>query len=152
MRRLARDHAEVGQGRARVPDEKVVDGVLAPVHPGRKGGPRRRRLRRMRGAKVVHAAALTRELLHVGQPSFVHESPYKTGIHAVEPEDDELLLEFLGGPRTAAAPRADTDNEQWREKAFHGVEGSEIITSGKRQTDACAGRRRGSPARGARDQ
>ena len=106
-RRLARAPCRDRAGRWRVADQEVVDVVLARVHAGRERGPRRRRLRRVRRAERRRRCRL-RELLHVRQLAFVHPLLDELRVHAVEAEDDELLLELLRRPaavRTRAAAR-----------------------------------------------
>ena len=44
---------------------------------------------------ATHAAAARRQLLHVRQLALVHPFLDEARIHAVEAEDDELLLELL---------------------------------------------------------
>src|SRR5947208_1597902 len=74
----------------------------------------------MRRAERAHAAAARRELLHVRQLPLVHPFLHEARVHAVEPEDDELLLEFLGRPpRPARRRNAETDNERGEKGAFH---------------------------------
>ena len=50
-------------------------------------------------------------------------------IHAVESEDDELLLKRFRRAITDARPCADTNEQQECEESLHSVAGREIITS-----------------------
>src|SRR3954467_6103625 len=113
-------HAEIGQVRFRVANQEIVDVVLARVHAGGERRPGRGRFRRMRRAERADAAAARRELLHVRQLALVHPFLHEAWVHAVEPEDDELLLELLRRPPRPACRRdAETDTEQGEKDAFH---------------------------------
>ena len=103
--RLAADHAEIGQVGGGIADQEVVDVVLARVDAGGKRGPRRRRLRRVRGAERIEAALIDQPL-EVGQLAVVDQLLDQIRVHAVEAEDDHLLP-VLAGRRFARAERRD---------------------------------------------
>ena len=118
-RRMAFDHAEIREVRARVADEKIVDVVLARVDAGGERGPRRRRFGRMRRAEFLHArAAAAGELRHVRQLTLVHPFLNESRIHAVEAEDDELLMEFFRRP-AASARDGETNDGRNDKDTFH---------------------------------
>jgi len=108
MRRLALHHRQVWQIRLRVAHQEVVDVVLAGIGAGGKRRPRRGRLGRMRGLEAMQPA-LRRQFREVGELAGRDPSLGELGIHAVETEDDELLLEALR--RHAAGARACHDGE-----------------------------------------
>ena len=67
------------------------------------------------------AAALAGQLLQVGQLALVHPPLHQARLQAVEPEDDELLVD--GGGRTsspAAKGGAEARGKQDHQVSFHG--------------------------------
>ena len=110
LRRRALHHPEVGQVGRRVADEEVVDVVLAGVHPGGERGPRRGRLRRVRGAERIRAP-LMRELRDVRELALAHPAVEQMGIHPVEAQDDQ----FLRVRRRSAPAAARTSKQSCRE-------------------------------------
>src|SRR5262249_30986339 len=116
--RMPLDHAEIRQVCLRVADEEVVNVVLPGVDARRERRPRGRRLGRVRRPELLQTAAALRELRDVRQLAFVHPFLHEARVHAVEAEDDELLVKLLG--RTAASARAgETEDGRGEENPLH---------------------------------
>src|SRR5438105_4172777 len=90
--RRPRDHAQIRQVGRRIANEKVVDIVLAGVHTRRERRPRGRRFRRMRRLERIETTLL-RKLRDIWQLALGYPLVEQMWVHAVEAEDDELLLE-----------------------------------------------------------
>ena len=107
-RRAHTARAHVGEVGRRVALDEVEDAVAARPRPGREGGPRHRRLRRVgRGERAVVAAL--GERAQVGQLPLLQPAREEARVDAVEAEDHE--------PRPAApdlvpAPAAAPDRRQ----------------------------------------
>src|SRR5690349_5150741 len=68
----------------------------------------------------MDAAAALRQLLEIGQPSFVHPALDQARVHPVEAEDDQFLLELLGGPARLTRGRSGrADDKQSEKYMFH---------------------------------
>ena len=81
----------------------------------------------MRRLERAQAAACG-QLLHVGQLALVHPFPDQPRVHAVEPEDDELLVKRFGRAMAAAREgERETDRAQDQAEASHGCRGRGII-------------------------
>ncbi len=126
-RRLARHHREIGQVGLRIAHEKIVDVVLARVGARRERGPRGRGLRRMRRLETMEPA-LRGQLGEVGQLAGLDPPFGEFRVHAVEAQDDELLLEPLGRRGGAARPRQTCERQS----------GEESRHDAANYTDACA--------------
>src|SRR5258708_659048 len=79
---------------AGVGGEKIIDVVLARIHPGHECRPRHRRNRRKRRSQLAEGSFVA-QLRQVGQPAFVHESVSKFRIHTVESQNYRSLKRRL---------------------------------------------------------
>ena len=73
-------------------------------------------------AEAMDAAGCARQFPEVRQLPLVHPFLRESRVHAVEPEDDELLAELLGSaPVSARHCRAERGDKQRAQQRFHRV-------------------------------